>query len=131
MRDKHVYDSFMDKTFIKHTVDIYVPVQIHHYYILTTATVTNHYLYATLCSIDSFSALLICLSSQLRLVIRGVSVQSTETVRTSLETGHVTESVWSPSVSGTASTALRTRATASKTLLLLFSSPQNHKISSI
>lgn len=57
-----------------------------------------------------------CLSPQLRLVIRGAIVQSEESVRANLETEYVTKSVWSPSVSEMASTARTTGDPASKTL---------------
>lgn len=55
------------------------------------------------------------LHPQLHQVTHGLGVSTAESVRTSLRTGPVTELVWSLTVSETASTALRTRATASKT----------------
>ena len=61
-----------------------------------------------------------CLSPQLRLVIRGAIVQSEESVRANLETEYVTKSVWSPSVSEMASTARTTGDPASKTLYFFF-----------
>lgn len=100
-----LYDSFTDKIFIKQTVDIDIP--LHHFSInhsnCISKKITINVQHCALLTL--FFALLICLSPQLRLVIRGASVPSTESVRTSLETGHVTESAWSPSVSETASTA--------------------------
>lgn len=51
---------------------------------------------------------------QLSLVIHGVCVPQTESVRTSLGTGYATEIVWSPHVSETALIAGRTGAPASK-----------------
>lgn len=117
---RHVYDLFMDKTFIKHIVDhlhahpsTNTPLlHFNHNNCYKKIPIYSNILHYWLCFCTHLR-----LSLQLRLGTRGASVQSTESARKSLETGHVTESAWSPSVSETASTAWRTGASASKTLL--------------
>lgn len=54
------------------------------------------------------------MSSLQHLKIRGASVQSTGSVKTSLEMAPATESVWCPAVSETGSTAWRSEGPASK-----------------